>query len=288
MADQVEDEKIDGSLSIHICCDNTSSAAGFETEWGFAAAIRLPNGSLWLFDAGQSGAFVANGLRMGIDFRLAKGMVLSHGHYDHTGGIPALLQTGFSARFHAHPGCTQPRYTLRAGNPPKPIGMPEKTVVHVRDLLTSLPPDGRLDSSLVVLSPIPRRAGLFQATAGFFLDPHGITPDAVEDDLALLLDSPQGPVLLLGCCHSGLANTLYAAGEAHGIEQVHAIIGGLHLTGAGTKAVEESAAVIEEFGVREVYAGHCTGAAEMQELSALLPGRVKPLGAGRVLSFLQS
>jgi 7,8-dihydropterin-6-yl-methyl-4-(beta-D-ribofuranosyl)aminobenzene 5'-phosphate synthase len=215
---------------------------------------------------------------------MAKGLILSHGHYDHSGGLPSLLAAGFSGPIYAHFGCTRARFSVKEGGPPKPIGIPRESLVRTAALITPLPSDGRLDQGLFALSPIPRRPGLFQAIRGFFLDPEGTMPDAVEDDLALLLESRQGTVLLLGCCHSGLANTMYAAGE-NGIKKIHAVVGGLHLTGAGTKAVEESAAVLEEFGVNEIYAGHCTGAEEMVELSALLPGRVKPLGAGRVLSF---
>jgi 7,8-dihydropterin-6-yl-methyl-4-(beta-D-ribofuranosyl)aminobenzene 5'-phosphate synthase len=196
-----------------------------------------------------------------------------------------LFRTGFSGPIYAHAGCTQQRFRIKEGTPTKSIGIPLESLNRARDLITPFPPDGRLDQGLFAISPIPRRHDLFQATMDFFLDPEGTLPDTVEDDLALLLDSPKGPVLLLGCCHSGLANTMYAAGDTAGIKKFHAVVGGLHLTGAGPKAVEESAAVIEEFGVGEVYAGHCTGVEEMQELARMLPGRVKPLGAGRVLGF---
>jgi 7,8-dihydropterin-6-yl-methyl-4-(beta-D-ribofuranosyl)aminobenzene 5'-phosphate synthase len=285
MAEQVQGGNVADALAIHICCDNTPSAPGFGAEWGFAAAIRLPNGSLWLFDAGQSALFLENGRRIGIDFARAKGLVLSHGHYDHTGGIPALLRTGFSGPIHGHPGCTIPRYSLLAGRPPKPIGMPSPSLDQAKPMLSPPPPGGRFDAGLLALSPIPRRPTLFQATAGFFLDPDGVVPDAVEDDLALLLESRQGVVLLLGCCHSGLANTMAAAADVTGSREIHAVVGGLHLSGAGRDAVQETAAVLEEFGVMEVYAGHCSGSEETQALAALLPGRVKPLGAGRVLVF---
>jgi 7,8-dihydropterin-6-yl-methyl-4-(beta-D-ribofuranosyl)aminobenzene 5'-phosphate synthase len=285
VADKDQGQAVTGPLSIAICCDNTPSAPEFASEWGFAAAIGLPNGNLWLFDSGKSDILVNNCRMMGIDFLSARGLILSHGHYDHAGGIPALLKTGFNGQILGHPGCTRSRYRIKQGGKPTPIGIPEEVLVLSRERIRPIPVDGRIDRGLRALSPISRKPGLFQATRYFFLDPEGTRPDLVEDDLALLLDSGQGPVLLLGCCHSGLANTLYAAKERFGTDSIHAVVGGLHLKGAGPAAVEEAAAVLEEFRVMEIYAGHCTGEQEMLMLADLLPGRVMPLGSGRVLTF---
>jgi 7,8-dihydropterin-6-yl-methyl-4-(beta-D-ribofuranosyl)aminobenzene 5'-phosphate synthase len=285
VADKDQGQAVTGPLSIAVCCDNAPSAPEFASEWGFAVVVRLPNGNLWLFDSGQSGLLVGNCRLMGLDLRQARGLILSHGHYDHAGGIPALLQAGFTGPILGHPGCTIDRFRIKPGGSPNSIGIPGEILAHVMSRLRHVPDDGRIDHGMHAVSQITRRPGLFQATAWFFRDPEGAIPDPVDDDLALLLDSRQGPVLLLGCCHSGLANTIYAAAERHGTSHFHAVIGGLHLKGAGRAAVEEAAAVLEEFDVREIHAGHCTGEQEMLMLSDLLPGRVKSLGSGRILTF---
>jgi 7,8-dihydropterin-6-yl-methyl-4-(beta-D-ribofuranosyl)aminobenzene 5'-phosphate synthase len=86
-----------------------------------------------------------------------------------------------------------------------------------------------LDEGLTMFSAIPRREGFFQAVDGYFFDTEASRPDLVRDDSCLLVQTTKGPVLILGCCHSGLANTLCHIREVTGLESIHAVIGGLHL-----------------------------------------------------------
>ncbi len=121
---------------------------------------------------------------------------------------------------------------------------------------------------------------------GFSFDPAGIEPDPVPDDAFLVLDSAHGAVVILGCCHSGLANSLASLRERLGLESVYAVLGGLHLFKAGPEALEETAQAVEEFGVRRLIAGHCTGADRLKLLRRRLPGReVLPLAAGQTWLF---
>jgi 7,8-dihydropterin-6-yl-methyl-4-(beta-D-ribofuranosyl)aminobenzene 5'-phosphate synthase len=136
------------------------------------------------------------------------------------------------------------------------------------------------------LAPARRAPGLFQAVQGFSLDPAGLEADPVPDDAFLVLESPSGPVVILGCCHSGLANSLACLRQRLGISRVHAVLGGLHLFKAGPEALEETARAIEEYGVRRLIAGHCTGPDRLALLQERLPDReVLPLAAGQSWLF---
>ncbi|MBU1229710.1 MAG: MBL fold metallo-hydrolase [Proteobacteria bacterium] len=266
---------------ITVLCDNESADPGCGCEWGLALAVELDQGGLWLWDAGQTDLFLRNARHLGIDAGQASGLALSHGHYDHTGGLGALCAaTAFRGPIYAHPACARRRYAQEHGRP-KPIGPP-------------LPlPDFTLAGPLTVLAPgltlltdIPRAPGRFQAVQGFSLDPSGTEPDLVPDDAFLVLDSASGPVVILGCCHSGLANSLACARQRLGLDRVFAVLGGLHLFKAGPEALEETAGALEEFGVRRLLAGHCTGPDRLARLKRRLPDRqVLPLAAGQTWFF---
>lgn len=117
---------------------------------------------------------------------------------------------------------------------------------------------------------------------GFSLDPQGATPDAVADDACLVLEGTAGPSLVLGCCHSGLANSLACARERLGVTRVHTVLGGLHLYQAGPDALDETARALTDFGVQRLIAGHCTGQERVDALASRLSGvEVRHLAAGQ-------
>jgi len=265
---------------VVVLCDNVSQDPACGCEWGLSLAIDTGDAGLWLWDTGQTSVFLNNAAALGIDVGAARGLALSHGHYDHTGGLSALLAAGFSGTIHAHPTCASERWAEDKGKPRR-IDPPEP--------LPAFSPAGpvtRLAPGLTMLADIPRIAGNFQSVQGFSFDPEGHEPDAVPDDAFLVLDTDQGPVMILGCCHSGLANSLACAEERLGLHTFHAILGGLHLYKAGPEALEETACAITQYGVRHLLAGHCTGTDRVETLRSLLPEcRVDHLAAGQSLTY---
>lgn len=266
------------SVSLSVLVDNTESP-GFGAEWGYSLAIHNRNGNLWIWDVGQSDLFAQNASALGIDLSQARGMALSHGHYDHGGGIQALLEAGFTGTFYAHPGAVRQRYAVRDGKA-EAIGLPRPMPVFdaVNDYR-------ELDEGLEMITDIPRRPGLYQATKDFYFDEKGTEPDPVEDDAFLLLDTPQGPIVLLGCCHSGLENTLFQMRDVTGLERLHAVVGGMHLYNATQREVEDSVRVLKRFGVDIVAPAHCTGDKAAKALADMLPCEVRPLCSGARMSF---
>lgn len=264
-------------------CDNDTAHPACGCEWGLALAIDLGRHGIWLWDTGKTDLFLKNAATLGIDVGLARGLALSHGHFDHTGGLAALCATtAFSAPIHAHPSCALKRYAEEPGGKPRrSIGPPAP--------LPEFLPAGQvtvLAPRLTLLTDIPRQPGRFQAVQGFSLDPDGTRNDTVPDDAFLMLESSQGPVIVLGCCHSGLANSLDAVRERLGITRIHAVLGGLHLFKAYPEALEETALALEEFDVRRLIAGHCTGKDSLNHLRERLRTlEVLPLAAGQAWNF---
>jgi len=256
---------------IVVLCDNETANPDCGCEWGLSFAIDLGQGEggegLWLWDTGQTALFLQNARVLGVDVRAARGLALSHGHYDHTGGLSELLRAGFAGSIHAHPACAADRYAEeRNGKPRRPIGPP----VPLRNFIPA-GPTTTLAPGLTLLTDIARLPGRYQSVAGFSYDSAGTEPDNVPDDSLLVMECAQGPVVILGCCHSGLANALACASQRLGLKQFHAVLGGLHLYNAPPTAIAETAQAIGQYGVRHVVAGHCTGKDRTESLRALLP-----------------
>ncbi|WP_320169682.1 MBL fold metallo-hydrolase [Maridesulfovibrio sp.] len=269
-----------GVSRVSVLCDNKALKDSLGKEWGLSMAVNLPGDELWFWDCGATPLFLKNAAEMEISPEKGKGIALSHGHWDHTGGMDALMQTEFMGPVYAHPDFAAERYSLSRDGSAKSASFPCEypgTII-VRDHV-------ELDEGLYMITSIPRREGLFEATEGLFTDQEMALTDHVPDDAFLLLMSSSGPVVILGCCHSGLANTLYHLRELTGIDSVHAILGGLHLYRADEAEFERTAAVIEEFKPEMISPGHCTGDDGFAFLEKRLSCKVLPMGSGAVYEF---
>ncbi|WP_147821553.1 MBL fold metallo-hydrolase [Salidesulfovibrio onnuriiensis] len=264
-------------IRISILMDNTAGP-GLACEWGFSTSIRTGN-ELWIWDAGASPKFLANAALMGIDPLEAAGLALSHGHYDHTGGIQAFREAGYQGPVFAHPGCTRKRYSVKeAGTKSIGLASPLGDFTPVADT-------GKLNGVITMITDIPRIPGNYQAVKGFSFSPDENIPDPVEDDAFLAIDTPKGWVIQLGCCHSGVMNSLLCARERLGVEHIHAVLGGLHLYNADTAAIEESAEACRMFGVEKLAVGHCTGEKAAKALKEMLDCEVTDLRSGMRFDF---
>lgn len=262
-------------ITVHVLVDNTATVSGLVAEHGLAMALEFGQGDLWLWDGGKSSALLENARTMGLDIGKAKGLALSHGHHDHTGGLPALLEAGFAGQVRAHPHALRVRFRCSGGAVLREIGWRggDADIVTVRESMELRP-------GLVLHTDIPRRPDAFQAVEHFFFDQRCSDPDIVEDDAFLLVQGGRGSAVILGCCHAGLGNSLAALAQRTGLDRVETVIGGLHLHEAPPWAVEEAVEVLRVWQVRRVYAGHCTGDAALRRMAAALPGVVHPLGSG--------
>ncbi|MFO7718544.1 MAG: MBL fold metallo-hydrolase [Desulfohalobium sp.] len=272
------------SHRLTVLVDNTAQAPNLIAEHGLSLHLDLATTEQWLWDTGQTGeTLLANAAELGCKLGASTGVALSHGHYDHTGGLRALLEkTDFTGPILGHPLLDQERFVLQQDKLVRSIGLPAGTSL---PRFSPVEHTALLASGLTFVSTIERAPERFSATAHFFLDREGEYPDPVQDDACLVLDTADGPVVILGCCHSGLANTLNALRERLGHSTITGVMGGMHLNGAPTWALEESLQSLEEFEIQWIAPGHCTGRRATTELARRFSGRVLPFGVGTVFEF---
>ncbi|OEU63838.1 MAG: hypothetical protein BA870_11130 [Desulfuromonadales bacterium C00003094] len=250
-----------GEIKLTILVDNNADD-GLSTEHGFLLWIETASQRI-LFDTGQGPALPGNACALEYDLSQADILVLSHGHYDHTGGVPHVLNVNPGIPVYCHAGTFVPRYSIRTEGGAKDISMPQQS----RAALVGLPSrqihwvaePQLIQSDIGISGPIPR-SHVFEDTGGpFFLDPKSQRPDLLDDDQALWIQTDRGLVIIVGCCHSGLLNTVDHIRRVSGIDKIRGIVGGLHLQHAPAQRLEKTYRAILDWDVEFLVPSHCTG-----------------------------
>lgn len=265
-------------MRLTILSDNTA-LPGFAKEWGLSLLIETPDGAV-LFDAGQGPALVANAATLNLDLSGVTTMGLSHGHYDHGDGLPKVFAAGYTGPVHAHAGVLSSRYSLQPNKPKRYIGLSPAALAGLKAHLAPVAETAELLPGLTMVCDVPRKPGAHQCVSGFYFDEAGTEPDSVIDDAFLVWENPENMVVIFGCCHAGLANSLDRARELTGGKPILAVVGGLHLYNAAPGVLEASAKILEAANPARIIAGHCTGEEAVAWLAERFPGRVTPLAAG--------
>jgi 7,8-dihydropterin-6-yl-methyl-4-(beta-D-ribofuranosyl)aminobenzene 5'-phosphate synthase len=267
---------------ITILCDNTVGAlSGTLGEHGFAALVEWDGRSL-LFDTGQGDTLLHNAERMNRDLSRIDRIVLSHGHYDHTGGLLPLLRWSGSKEILAHPAIFSPRYRIKDTGDYIPIGIPY-TEGLLRDAGGTFTLSNRfreIERGIFLTGEVPRKNAFEMLDRGLFSDPGGKFPDEARDDQSLVIVSKKGLVLILGCCHAGLVNTIDHAREKTGVEKVYAVIGGTHLGFADRSRLDGTVRALRDYRLEKICPGHCTGFAASARLMKEFPSQFQPAQVG--------
>lgn len=255
-------------MQVFVLSDNTAGAPHFLAEHGLSLLVRTAGGDV-LLDAGQGSAAMHNAGLLRLDLDGLRGVVLSHGHYDHAAGLPQLLMRRSPAKVYAHPRVLDARYREADGSR-RFIGIPWR-----REYLESLGAQLDLESSPRELLPgmtltgeIPRGTDFEPGDPSLVVDGDGeMIPDPFLDDQAMVIDDPQGLVVILGCAHAGMINTLTYAMQIPGREHIRAVIGGSHLAFASREQLERTVEELRAMGPELLALSHCTGLAAACRLS---------------------
>ncbi|MCM0081046.1 MBL fold metallo-hydrolase [Geomonas sp. Red32] len=274
------------SRRIRIVCDNTAGAlAGTLGEHGFAAHIEA-DGSSILFDTGGGHTLLHNAQRMNLDLRAVGEVVLSHGHYDHAGGLWPLLQSTGGKRVLAHPKVFTRRYSLREGVC-RSVGIPypEEFLAGMGASFSYSEDFREITPGIYLTGEVPRVTPFEEGDRGLFCDEEGCHPDPVPDDQSLVVKTGKGLLLLLGCCHAGVINTVEHARQKSGEERVYAVIGGCHLSFCSQPQIDETVRTLKRYGVKKICAGHCTGFEASARLSREFPASFRPAQVGYTIEW---
>jgi 7,8-dihydropterin-6-yl-methyl-4-(beta-D-ribofuranosyl)aminobenzene 5'-phosphate synthase len=278
------------SLKLVTLAENTAGERGLLGEWGWSLLVQAGERT-FLLDTGAGPSTVHNAAALGVDLRAVQSVALSHGHYDHTGGLPAVL--GILQRpqvpVHLHPASWGLQYARnRRTGVCRYVGIPwhraeaERLGASFResDQPVELAPD-------VILSGTVPQVNDFERVADYLLLREGETyrPDPLEDDQALFLRTELGLVVALGCAHRGVVNTLTLGRRLTGLDRVYLVLGGTHLLDAEPEVLDRTIAGLREAGVEWLGVSHCTGGASATRLAQAFGKRFFFNNAGTTLRF---
>jgi 7,8-dihydropterin-6-yl-methyl-4-(beta-D-ribofuranosyl)aminobenzene 5'-phosphate synthase len=273
-------------MDITLIVDNKADP-NLAAEHGLAIWIDTTDHRI-LFDTGQGPALAANANKLEIALEQADTIVLSHGHYDHTGGVHHVLRCNPAVELFCHPGAIQPRYSVRNGST-RAIHMPGETMAAL-DRLPShrmhwVSEPMKISEAIGLTGPIPRVSGFEDAGGPFYLDPGARRPDAVIDDMALWINTPKGLVVCVGCAHAGLINTLRHVRHLGKGAGILAVIGGFHLKGADSERIRRTVSELKALKPATMVACHCTGENAITALEKAYGSSISRGYAGMRLHF---
>jgi len=272
-----------GGLSIAVLVDNTVNRRGLLAEHGLAFWLEW-GGRRILFDTGQGMALAHNAKRLGIDLSSVNDVVLSHGHYDHSGGLLAALPEFKAAAVYADREAFCDRFVRDPQTGVRSVRSPIKSFEWLTPRVGRVVRTGEgpvdLGDGIRLTGRISRQNGFEDAGGAFYLDSACTRPDGIVDDQALYAETDRGVVVLLGCAHAGVVNTLDFIWAATGRSRIYAVIGGMHLSNASEFRMRQTIRRLRDLDVQRVGLAHCTGFSAMARLNHELPNRCFPCVAG--------
>jgi len=274
----------DGRITVLV--ENTAGGRGLLAEHGLSFWIELGDRNT-LFDTGQGKVLSANAQRLGIRLELADAIVLSHGHYDHTGGLGDALTSARRVSVYAHPAAFGPKYARDSDGTARGIGMPSLDEQMVREMAELLRVEGPTEvcEGLNLTGPIPRTTDFEDTGGAFFKDNDCTELDELVDDQAAFIETPSGTVVILGCAHAGVVNTLRYVQKLTDDRRIHTVIGGMHLLHAGPKRMDRTITQLRQLDVQRLMPCHCTGFEAVARLWNEFPGKCGACPVGTVVEI---
>ena len=259
------------TTKITLLVDNQAKT-GLKCEHGLSIFIEY-QGKRILFDNGQDHeALFYNAQKLSISLTDLDLIILSHGHYDHGGNLDTLLKNNPNALFYAHPDCQQTRYSLHPNKAPRTISLTSQVIT----ALNAFPNDQKkfITSPTEVIpgmwltGQISRLCDVEDTGGPFFLDTNKVKTDFIYDDMSLWIENEAELIVICGCCHSGLINTLNYIKKQTNQKAVKCLIGGLHLVHADQKRMNTTIDYLHKENITNIYPAHCTGENAMSQLQA--------------------
>lgn len=275
------------SFRITTLVENTVNTRGLLAEHGLSFYLEHGRQKI-LFDAGQSQILLQNARQLGISLQSLDAVVLSHGHYDHSGALKEILALAPRARLYLHPDAVKPKYGRDPNGRARAIGLPHDALDQIKKHPGSIfwtrdiTPVGE---GVFSTGRIPRMTGFEDTGGSFYLDEACQHPDPLSDDQALFFESRQGIQVILGCAHAGVVNTLQSIQNALEGKIIHTVMGGMHLLNATPERLARTIAALRQLGIQRLAPAHCTGWPATAALWAAFPGQCQTCSTGGQISF---
>jgi len=276
-------------IDIKVVVDDSScqSRPGMFSQHGFSAFVKahLNGGEVFnvLFDAGTSDEVVMRNLEvLGIDPKELNAIVLSHGHHDHVGGLVGVLKkTGKRIPVIAHPDAFLPKFGLK--DRLRYIGLPFK-LNELEDnggIITTATNHVKLAEGLLTTGEIERKNSFEDIRNFYIIKNNMFVEDRILDDQALIANvEGKGLVVITGCAHSGIINTIYHAKKITVTDKVHLVLGGFHLSRASKERIESTLDEFKNIKPKIIAPCHCTGSDAIAAIRQELKENCRPVSTG--------
>jgi 7,8-dihydropterin-6-yl-methyl-4-(beta-D-ribofuranosyl)aminobenzene 5'-phosphate synthase len=250
------------NINITTLAENTATI-GFIGEWGLSILIEADNNRILLDTGGPHLSAIHNAQLLGIDFRTIDQIVLSHGHYDHTGGLKdILLRRGEPVDIIAHPDIWNRKYSFGLKDNKRYIGIP-----FLKEHLESLGGNFNLSrepvwitENILTSGEVPFSTDYEETDQSLYIkENHNAIRDVFTDDLSLAIKTDKGLAIFLGCAHRGMINIIRHFQKITGDDRVFSIVGGTHLFSASPERLDRTIAELKKIGIARLGVSHCTG-----------------------------
>lgn len=270
-------------MRITTLIENTATGS-LAAEWGLSLLIEH-RGRTILLDAGGSDRFLENCRAMNVDLSRVDAAVLSHAHYDHSGGFEAFCRLNDHAPLYLRRSAQENCYS-RHGFVRAYIGVQRGMLERMDGRIVRVEGKFAVDDGIWLMPHTQpdmaargRKAHMYQRLDGRFV------PDDFSHEQSLVFETGEGLVIFNSCSHGGVDAILDETAAAFPGRPLRAMVGGFHLFRTPKREVRLLAQKLSRMGTPELYTGHCTGDSAMGVLSEALPGKVHRLETGAVFEL---
>jgi 7,8-dihydropterin-6-yl-methyl-4-(beta-D-ribofuranosyl)aminobenzene 5'-phosphate synthase len=276
-------------ITFTTLCENTVGSPGFAGEWGLSVLVQTGDHNI-LFDTGAESAAVKNADKIGFDLKTVDTIILSHAHGDHTGGLREVLKRTRRPKIIAHPALWNPKFKrVMPGESLKYNGIPfrREEIEKFAELCLSKEPL-KLSASTTTSGEISQTTDFeIPGSQFFFRKNNELHQDDFIDEQALIIQTPEGLVIVSGCAHRGILNTIHHARKITGEDTVHTVLGGTHLYPKELSDVRKTISELLNLGVQNIGVSHCTGLPAAMQLASAFGNRffLNNTGSSHTLRF---
>jgi len=248
------------NVKLTILSENRVINPRLRAEQGLSVLVETENGTI-LFDAGQTNALVENARELDIDLKTVQKIILSHGHYDHTGGLPFILEVTKPIDVVCHPALINKKYKVYPAGRTN-IGVPWEK------------------SDMVSMG-----AKFIYKTHPFEVIPDVWISGEIPRSSAFEYVERKGLIILLGCGHAGPINSIKQSMRITKNKQIYAIIGGMHLQHSPDEKIKKIVKILVTLNPEFLIPIHCTGIPTINRMLNAFPDRVKLLNVGDIFEL---